>query len=825
MISRAVGLLCLCFVLGPKGAAALSPQEYDALILRARAGEVRPALEAIEAALLRAEVPRARAVADLVVLNNWAERHERALEWFREVEAQAPLYVLGAAALSARRLGRHEQALALYARWLEREPDNPDAAAGRVLTLLDAGRLEEAIREVEARVPSISRERLRAPWVPLLVAAAQVRERQGRLTEALSLWLDVEQLARSEESSRAVALLLSRLGAASLARARAEQARPGTWRGEELERLRQDVTARQIGYGEVQLLLDLGLARWARLEDALAANAADRARAPRSSALEANALFDRMIAARDRVRMEEVLELEAEAQRLGHELPPYALAAAADAWLYLRQPRQARDRYREALARQAREGMPETREWRFSLVWALLEAEEWHEARRELDRLIETTPRMRLEAGLERPNPEYVRVRAMSTLLDRFGERLRESRQALDRLLAEAPHHSEVRSSHAGWLARNDYREAALAEILRLRSEQPDQLWHRISEAELELALGRPDRARAGARQLAQQYPEHRGVQRLIDELAAFDAPELRLSTVLSGRIDAQERSEANMPRDPVREADLRAYLRLTSPPAFERWRFFGDGFVSVLRLDSPERRRERWGLGADYRYDGWRLWGLLHTDRWPERTRGWAAGVEWRASDAWRFRGFYDSNTTEVALAASLAGIGARHWHASLRRQAWYERHFALGLDVLRFDDGNRRLAASGSWFELWLSEPYARLEGVLAAGGSRNSRLDAPYFNPRADAYVDYTLTGQWLSARHYEASFKQRLHGSLGAYWQDGYGTAPTFSLRYEHEWEQQRRWVVRYGAGLTRRPYDGRQELRWQFYLDAGWRPRP
>lgn len=795
---------------------ALDPATHDRLIEAARRGDVLPALERFEAEIARESTPPARLLQDAIVLNVWAERHARALELAERLRAAPPAYVSSAIALALRRTRQFDRAIALYRELLAKTPADTSLRAELVHALVDADRLTEAEQEIDQHVSDLSRVRQATRARALLIAAARVRQARGQHSEALSLLLDADTIESSDETRRGISLALTGLSAPSLALAYSRSVSAAVVPENERERLEQNETARRIGYGEVQLMLALGLERFARTGEALAKNANDLSRVPEGSALHQNALFDRMLAARDHVLMEEVIELERRAERLGYALPPYARAAAADAWLYLRKPEQARDRYLEALAAQRRAGAPETTEWRFSLVYAYLEAEQWQEASDEVDRLLAETPsQINRGFGLE-PNPNHLRAQILRASLDRFGERLWAAQEQTERLLALVPHNTAARDVHAGMLARHGLHAAARDEWLRIRADAPDQLWPRISVADMEFSLHRPDRARPHVRELARQYPEHRGVQRLVEEEKAHHAPRLRLSMVLSGLLNDETKIAAQ-------EADLRAYLRADTPLLADRFRLYFDGFLSWEQLSRRSDRRERGGLGLDYTFDDVSLWGLVHRDRRPNAKQGYSFGFNHRIDDRWGWRALIDTNTTEVALRASLADIHARQVHLGLSFKGLFERRFGLAFDAFDFDDGNRRRVLAGSWFELWQSEPRFRLESYASLGGSTNTRRDAPYFNPQADAWADVTLTGQWLTWREYEHSFKQRLHGTLGAYWQKGFSTLPILGIRYEHEWERQRSWVLRYGIGVTRRPYDGQQETRWQFYLDAGWKP--
>jgi hypothetical protein len=60
------------------------------------------------------------------------------------------------------------------------------------------------------------------------------------------------------------------------------------------------------------------------------------------------------------------------------------------------------------------------------------------------------------------------------------------------------------------------------------------------------------------------------------------------------------------------------------------------------------------------------------------------------------------------------------------------------------------------------------------------------------------------------------------TLGAYWQDGFGTGAISGVQYEHVWELDRRLYLRYGIGTLSRPYDGDRTRRDYALITLDWR---
>ena len=796
--------------------------EYDRLMQRARAGESREVLPVLQAALK--ESPNdVRMQRDLVVIANWAESHELAAQTFALLTGAQPAYVLAPAALSLRRIGQWDRAIAAYGALLEIEPDNRDAQAGHVLARLGRGDTEGASTLVERYLPPMGQSRRSVVMVPLLEALANVRERQSRWTEALAAWQDILAAVPNQiAAKRAMLFVASRLGAASVAQDMAislgNTVEPNAQR-----RLRQDRTAYQIRWGEIQSNLDTGGERFGWTDRAIASSTKDLADAP-SGVYETNATLDRLVALRDRARMADVVALFEQSQQKRIVLTPYARVAVADALLYQRRPQEARDQYLLALRdTEAANGTPET-EWQFSLIYAYVECEQWREAMELSDVLVARfNPFLFAKSAIQRNDPNYARARVTRAVLDSFADRLEPAKQRLEEILSLAPHNMSARAALASWYAANDMPRHSNEAFLRIKAEDADFLTGRMGLAESDVSLRRWTQARAQSDALFKAYPENRSVQRLQDEWTAFDAPSVSINVGASWPFDQVVKSgDGTASGRGNRELRIDAYA--TSMPIADANRLVAHVFSTNATFSETNARRDRYGVGFESNVERYSFAGELHQDHRVGKQVGAAASVSYTPIDEWRIRAALDTNTTDVSLKASVAGIRAAQYNIDVTRRFPLSRSVALGLNAYEFSDGNRRIAGLVNWHERWVSEPKFKLDTDTSISASNNSITDAPYFNPAADASIDLTTAAQWLTWRSYNYGFKQRLQGSLGAYWQDGFGTKPALGIRYEHEWEQARRWVVRYGVGVTRRPYDGRQEQRAQAFFELGWKLR-
>lgn len=816
-------LFCV-FVCVARLSAQTTDQDIDRWVTTAKAGRAIEALAALRA-MVAANPNSLRAAQDRVVVATWAEAHEEALSGYALLRGVIPAYVSAAAALSARRLGRYEQAEQLYSAVLAAEPNQREAQAGVVLSRLGAEasgsdsaatRAEQAAGLALGWLPAERSARATREWVPLLEALAIVRERQQRYTEALTAWQTLLQAAPdSAVARRAMLLVASRLGAASVAESMVRSIGSGLDDTARL-RIRQDGTATMIRWGEAQLDVEPAAARYGWTDRALTSNATDRTLAPAASALERNAAFDRIIALRDRVLMQDAIALYRTLVDAKVVLPAYVIAAAADAYLYERQPAIARDLYRLAITLDERVTGIARQEWQFSLVWALLEGEQWQESHALVAQLWS---KARTDTKLASPESadfaQFTRASVVQALARLYADELRPAHTLLSDLRDLAPHNLSIRAAYAAWLQANGMRFEANELLRQALAEDPAYLTARIALADSEVGLSRFASARERVAALAQEYPEHRAVQRSQDTLAMHDAPQLKLSATLG-----TPRGD----RDSGREwrLDATAY----SAPIYENYRVFAHLFDATASIPGGgTSQRSRAGIGAEMRREGLDMSLELHGDMRPRNERvGVALQLSLWPSDLWRVRAGVDSNTLDIPLRATQTGIFARKLALEVSTRFAYLSAASLGMEAYRFSDGNNRINLAAAWRQRLVEGPVYRLDGDIGAYASSNSRTDASYFSPRRDASIEASLANEWRTWRFYESSFTQRLAISAGEYWQHGYGGLPTLAVRYEHEWERQRNYVLRYGVSWARRPYDGKQESRTQGYVDIDWRLR-
>jgi biofilm PGA synthesis protein PgaA len=144
------------------------------------------------------------------------------------------------------------------------------------------------------------------------------------------------------------------------------------------------------------------------------------------------------------------------------------------------------------------------------------------------------------------------------------------------------------------------------------------------------------------------------------------------------------------------------------------------------------------------------------------------------------------------------------------------------VGARLLDFSDGNRREQARLAWAERIAETPTWKLTLRPEIYASRNTRKDAPYFNPARDTSVSMAVDADGLLWRNYEASLRQRLVVRAGNYRQEGYASGWIGGVSYEQSWQPGPRFELRYGIEFGRARYDGVNESVGIVFLVASGR---
>lgn len=778
----------------------------EAAVKLARDGRHDEAIERLQS-LMATYPDDAPVVHDLITVLGWAGRDRDAWALRDDIDvATAPPWTLATLARAGRNLSHHERAARVYRELAARFPDRPDGWAGQLLALTDAGELPRA-RAVLREVPRDVRFSAEVQF-----ARGYLHERAGENVHAIDAYRRaLEADPQRRDAFRRLVRMASGYGAPGRAAEIADR-HPDWLDAEARARVRADRAALLVRWGELPVHDPRRRFEGTdRAIEALRENLETaRARGAGWPPLADLARFDLMVALRDRVRMQDVVTLHEELVDAGTDVPAYALEAAADAYLYLEQPRRAGELYREVLAR----GPADDFQARMGLFYALVEQERHDQAQEVIDALAEDLPRLRANpaAGVYRGGDQRLAAEVGAALARLFADRLPEAAERLAKLGDAAPFNPSLRAERANLYRSRGWPRLALEEARIGLSTAPRHLGLRLNEAAALLDLDLVAAARTTADELYDIYPENKGVQRLAERLDAHDRPFLSLRA-RRGRADGVELGSTS------RNLELDLY----TSPLRERWRGWILGKSEAAEFEEGRAFHDRLGAGLQYRAAGVTVRGALTRSRYGERRTGALLELDVRHNDHWSYGAGVESLAATTPLRALREGIRARTARVSVAWQAHESRSAGGTVQYSDFTDGNERAELFSFWRERWRSGPVYKLDTVTEVAASDNTRADTPYFNPDRDLTVAVTAENRWLTWRRYQRSFEQSLYFTAGSYRQQDFASGPVWAARYAHRWSRENRFEIRYGIGWSSRLFDGdrEEEVTLHFEIDTSF----
>jgi len=777
--------------------------ERDRAVRLAREGRYEEALIILQR--LYAASPEDLALrADFVAVLAWSGNDEEAMELgehlpFRDVEP----FVSEALARSARNIGRPEFARMLYADVLKRDPSRVESHIGYILSTLEAGDLSTAevhLEQAFGRFPE---------HAEVLLAGGHVRRAAGRYIEAALLLRQAGDFgADPAEARRLEVLSLVEAGAVFLAVERM-RASPGVFDPSD----RGSVLGARASRG-----VQWSVAAPPSPDPALRFDAVDRAIARLDSALAVvdaadgfahrQLRLDRVVALRERVRMQEVLDEVHALEEDGVEIPPYVQRMAGDAHLHLRNPKAAEIRYRAALA-----GWPGHPESQLGLFYSLLEQERHIEAGEVIARLATEQPERRTAEGLreELPNPDRLTAEIALLLGHAFAGDLGGAQTAFEELAGQAPMNLDIRQELASIYLWRGWPYRALDEYARILSLDPFHVGARVGRASAQLDLGDRPAARATLDTVVVLAAGNQHVQRTVERFRIQGLWEF----------SAEARGGRSTGGDLGTRDDMLA-TRLSTPPIGDRLRLFVGSRRSSAAYPDQRGAHDRVTAGAEVSTRGLRLSVEAGADRDGGERPGGAMQIDLRPGDRWSFGLRGTSYAEEVPLQATRELIDGWSVGAGVGLRASELRWWSADASLLEMSDGNRRWSGYSAFEQEVLRRPLGRLSGLVELYGAHNSLDDAPYFNPAKTLSGSLTAQWEWVLWRSYESAFTQRVRATGGHLTQSGFDNRLLYSAEYGHEWNLSDRISLDYGLHWGRPVFDGLRERRTSAHVNLTWR---
>ena len=794
------GLIGLCFLaclmptLGHSAAPVLTREEA---VQKARAGDYAAALPALRR--LAQEQPSDLGIqVDLIVILKWASKPADAVAVYEQLTPerrdQLPEYALSEVVLAYRDVGRSADAeVVARAGWM-RFGTTERWAVRLAQVLTDQHKADEAAQVMEpwllAEPASVDRwlvwayiQRTRGDAIEWLRGAATAVALAPDNLEArrMKSWPS-KPWARASRALELANRYPQALDAAARRKVEATTAAVAVRRGAIGS---EDPRQRFARTDEAIRRLEQNLARF-------------HAAGPEARALVVQTRFDLMVAWRDRFSMRQVVTAYEQLRDEKIEMPGYAREAAADAYLYVRQPETAEALYRALLAAE-----PRNHRTRLSLFYALIDQERLREAYAVIDALQADTALWTGFGGDARryDNPEKLEAMRTAALARYYGDQLQEAWQRITPLAALAPANGSLRNAQGtiaqsrGWLRRAE-------EAYRLATTlDPENKDSAVGLAEIASARHRFAEARRRIADLYGLYPEDLGIQRLARDFQLYDRWRLEVSYAPQYSEGPQTQGLANT-----------VVADLTSPLLKDAWQVFTQFRWADAHVPEGLAELKRTTLGSrlwfhDGQADVGVTWNVF-----ARQEPGAFASVDWHITDHWAVSGKAERLSVDTPLRALLQGITSDKLQLGVRWRFHESREIAVNAAVARFSDDNVRGEITMRATQRLVDMPHFDVLGGIEAAASTNSERNTIYYNPRSDLSTGVSLDAHHILRRRYDWYYWHRLQGSTGLYDETGFKADWYATARYEQHFEWQPRHALVIGVDAGRRVYDGDPE-KW------------
>jgi biofilm PGA synthesis protein PgaA len=778
----------------------------------ARAGHFDQALALLRQ--LRAKYPSdITEVMDYIAVSSWAGHDEDAVKEYQKIAKQPmPDYVLEAVGHSYRNLHEIDKALAVYRRGMKQSPRNEVFAAGEIRCLDDLGRFSEGQAHAQAFTHKYG------DHLEVLLAGGEAANLNEQPIDALNFYEHAQAMSpKNHEAIRGLIHTEETMGAAHLA-LKTLNKHPGLMTGEEYRAIIGDT--------------DQALVRWGPLEPASEATRyaeTDRAIATLDAHISAwtakndpsvypniqRARFDRLIALRDRSRMQDVVDSYNSLVQEGVEIPAYALEAVGEAYLYLREPEIARDIFLKVL-----ETEPNDFETRRLLAYAYLECDQYDEAYATIDKVVADEPVwIYLKGEPERqPNPNRALAESDAGSLRSYGDLEDQADERLTPIVQAGPYDSRNRDAAGNLYLSRGWPRKALEQFQLGKSIQDGRdVGNETGIASANLDLQNYQEAEAETKDLVQRFPENLGVQRAdrlwqVHNMAELDAHAGYNFAPTGG---GQEISPHGQGFD--------AGAELYSSPIDYNWRLFAGEDWSHEHEPNSEGIIDysRTNAGVEYRGGNITATAAPTFNSYNSNDRVGADGTfKYTFNDVWTAGIAGELFSALTPLRALNAGVTANRFDVNgLWRQS-ESRELSLDAYVMQFSDNNTRTVQDGEFIQRLYTNSTFKLDSetdmTLSQDSENQNRL---YYNPSHDLQFLSGLRATETLYHRYETLYEHSLLAMPGLYMQQHYGTSPAWTVRYEQRVYYNDTLNLGGGVNYTHQDYDGSAEDAVSLTMDV------
>ena len=677
-----------------------------------------------------------------------------------------------------------------YSTILSRHPDNQAALDLKVKALMSLGANDlalEVIRQTGDRVDPVLRQRAlanaamyRIRWEEATVGREAI-ERQLKASGVLpAADDDLEDVAHAAEPPMASSAL--RL-----------EPQPNP------EALAQD-SALSGSTREQAILEAMNYMRDAHADFGTGAAIGASAAASIRQEQERNALrlrWDRIVALRLEKRMREVLEEYQAVNTLPVVPPPWVREAVGDAYLSLRQPKQALDIYQDVLREH-----PSAFQTRMAIYHTLVELGQFREAGAALDALDRDTPAQEIQNGILRENWRKAEIAFNKAWLLLYQDRLAEAEVYIRTVLQKAPFNTNIQAALAHAHLWRGWPRKALEDFEIIRTLDPTQTAAANGYCLALNATGKEREARKLNQQLLAADPTN---AHLLRTKRLFEVEQMR-----------ELRTDVAVNVEHPGDEEYLVRIRGEQPLGLR-----GSIFTELDRRETAEtgdndvERRAYLG-GTLELAPVWRLAGAVSTEYDTGNRWGTLVDVSAFPDDDWTLRARFDSHTLDIPLRSRVGGLEGSLAEGSAQYRLSESWSTIAGTSLRHLSDGNdatslfwntdTALTTSAAW--------KTRLGTELSA--SFNSDSEVPYYSPDHVWSLYFVPLVEHTWYRRYERALIDRLAVGLGRVWEAEFSGQTVWLARYEQDYRWSDTLGCLIGTSYAQRNYTGEDVNVWSGY---------
>lgn len=732
------------------------------------------------------------------------KKNKKALEVAQSIQLQtAPIYCVSALAKAARDVGDYQQALNLYEQLIKRQAGNLDPVFGKTLTLIDLKEFDKA----EAQLSILRHNYPNNPEVYRAMSyLGQVSQQPIVVIDANTRLLAINP--QDIEAARQLIVASNEAGASEQASLLAQKY-PNAVNQNDLNRIDNDSAAHHLAWGHyapqtpTERFVDIDIAL-VKL-DALCR--CDWTKIDLANNQNKNLLFDRMVALRDRYRMQEVIAHHPQLIKAKLDLPDYVLNALGDAYLYQRKPEQALKLYDESLSKN-----PQNVQISFAKFYALIELEQFKAAYQLIDALSQNqvTYRNRPKNPVVRDGEYKLDADIKAAYARAYGDDLAFSEQRFEKLLAIGPMNKELQLALAEIWRWRGWPELAEKKLTELNTVQPNQVQTKVNLAHTHLDLRDWKVAENEIKPLVNDYPENSAVKDLERRWQLHNKRQLLVEANTTGSSGGTFGSRENI---------LNA--QLYSRPFSDNYRAFIATNYDRSSFEEGAGTATFAGGGIEYTDRDWRLTGAVADAGSDASGMSVAMTAEYRLDDYWSFGTGLELNSYQMPLRGLKEGTRGDLLYANARYR-WSDLDSVdLGANFVTMDDGNQRQALNLAFNNRIITHPHYKLNIITRLDTSKNDQENVLYFNPERDLELGVVADNVWTQWRRYDSSFSHRVQLGVGQYWQKNFGSNSTWMMSYEQQIKWDNSFELAYGVRRSQHPYDGVDEHFTQYFCTLNW----